>query len=172
MKCLVVYSSKTGNTRKVAEAVAESLPEASIYPVNEAPDPEGFDFIAIGYWVDRGLPDCGAKAYMQRVKGKKLGLFGTLGAYPESEHGRSCREKAAELVKDNELLCSFLCMGKVDPELIKKMATMNDKHHSLTPERIKRLAEAAKHPDAEDLSNARAMFSAAIKPLLSPSPGV
>ncbi len=100
-----------------------------------------------------------------------MGLFGTLGAYPDSEHADHCRKQATALVKDNRVhgvtaLVKdnhvhgvFLCQGKVDPELIKKMAEMfkdfPDNPHAMTPERQARLAEAAKHPDEADLINAQ-----------------
>ena len=49
MRSLVTYSSRTGNTRKVAEAIFEILPDPKeIHPVAEAPPPDDFDFIAIG----------------------------------------------------------------------------------------------------------------------------
>ena len=68
MKSLVVYSSRTGNTRKIAEAVAEALPGCHLHPVEEAPQPEGYDLVAVGYWVDKGMPDDAAKKYMERIK--------------------------------------------------------------------------------------------------------
>ena len=43
MKALVVYSSRTGNTRKIAEAIAAVLPGCEIHPVESAPAPEGYD---------------------------------------------------------------------------------------------------------------------------------
>ena len=55
MKTLVVYSSRTGNTGKVARAVAEGLHDCDIYPVKDAPNPSGYDFVAVGYWVDKGM---------------------------------------------------------------------------------------------------------------------
>ena len=162
MKTLVVYSSRTGNTKKVAEAVFESLPEPKeLFAAADAPDPEGYDFIALGYWVDKGTADAGAAGYMKRVKGKKIGLFGTLGAYPDSDHARQCKEKVRDLVSGNEILGEFLCQGRVDPELIKLMETKmkDDPHHSMTPERRARHEEAAKHPDETDLAEARKMFA-------------
>lgn len=160
MKSLVVYSSKTGNTEMVAQAVYEALPEPkAIYAVKEAPPPDGYDFIAMGFWVDRGTADARARKYMEKIKGKEVGLFGTLGAYPDSEHADHCRKQATALVKDNHVHGVFLCQGKVDPELIKKMAEMfkdaPDNPHAMTPERQARLAEAAKHPDEADLINAQ-----------------
>ncbi len=72
MKSLVVYSSKTGNTEMVAQAVYEALPEPkAIYAVKEAPPPDGYDFIAMGFWVDRGTADARARKYMEKIKGKE-----------------------------------------------------------------------------------------------------
>ena len=53
MKTLIVYSSLTGNTKKVAEAIAAVLPGCDLLPVEEAPaSVEGYDLVALGYWVD------------------------------------------------------------------------------------------------------------------------
>ena len=161
MKTLVVYSSKTGNTQKVARAIYDALPEPKeIFSAKEAPDPSEYDFLALGFWVDKGTANAGSARYMATVKGKKVGLFGTLGAYPDSDHAKQCLEKAKALVQGNEILGEFLCQGKVDPTLIKMMETRmkDDPHHSITPERRARLEEAAKHPDEKDLADAQALF--------------
>ncbi len=58
MKCLVVYSSVTGNTRKVAEAIFQAMPpDSEIFPVESAPAPDAYDFVAVGFWGDRGTAD-------------------------------------------------------------------------------------------------------------------
>ena len=58
MKMAVVYSSKTGNTRKVAEAIHAVMPAGTdIFHVGEAPSPAGYDFMALGFWVAKGPPD-------------------------------------------------------------------------------------------------------------------
>ena len=161
MKFLVVYSSRTGNTQKVARAIYDALPEPKdIFSAKEAPDPSGYDFLALGFWVDKGTANAGSAGYMETVKNKKIGLFGTLGAYPDSDHAKQCMKKAKALVQGNEILGEFLCQGKVDPALIKMMETKmkDDPHHRMTPERKARLEEAAKHPDEKDLANARALF--------------
>ena len=49
MKTLIVYSSLTGNTKKVAEAIAAVLPGCDLLPVEEAPaSVEGYDLVALG----------------------------------------------------------------------------------------------------------------------------
>jgi len=162
MKSLVVYSSRTGNTQQVARAIYEALPEPKeIFSAKEAPDPSAYDFLALGFWVDKGTVNAGSARYMKSVTGKKIGLFGTLGAYPDSDHARQCMEKARQMVQGNDILGEFLCQGKVDPDLIKMMEIKmkDDPHHSMTPERRARLEEAAKHPDKKDLADARALFA-------------
>jgi hypothetical protein len=34
------------------------------------------------------------KSYMSTVRNKRVGLFGTLGAWPDSDHARQCMEQA------------------------------------------------------------------------------
>ena len=164
MKSLIVYSSRTGNTQSVAEAIAGVIPDpCTISSVEEAPDVSEYDFLAIGYWVDKGMPDQKAKKFMEGVKGKKVGLFGTLGAYPDSDHANDCRKKAEELMEGNEILGHFLCQGRIDPKVLEMMAKMASDQHPMTEERKARIEEAKKHPNQKDFEEARALFSAIIQ---------
>ncbi|MFW6332322.1 MAG: flavodoxin family protein, partial [Thermodesulfobacteriota bacterium] len=55
MKSLIAYSSRTGNTRKVAEAIFHLRPKPKeIHPVGPPPSPDKFDFIAPGFRVHEG----------------------------------------------------------------------------------------------------------------------
>lgn len=160
MNSMVVYSSKTGNTKKIAEAIYEILPEpAAIFPVESAPAPDDYDFIAMGFWVDKGTADQAAMNYMKSIKGKKIGLFMTLGAYPDSEHAAGSMANAKEYVADNEILGDFICQGKVDPRLVSWMEKNQGDHpHAMNPERKARLEEAAKHPNEQDCRKAQERF--------------
>ena len=164
MKALVVYSSRTGNTRKIAEAIAAVLPGCEIHPVESAPAPEGYDLVAVGYWVDKGMPDAQAKAYLETVRDAKVALFGTLGAWPDSEHARDCIRKSEALLKEpergNTVMGSFICQGKVDPRVVEMMNKVAADVHPMTPERKARLEEAARHPDDTDRARAKECFLA------------
>jgi menaquinone-dependent protoporphyrinogen oxidase len=46
-KCLVVYASKYGSTREVAQAVADGL-GAALADVNDAPDVRSYDLVVLG----------------------------------------------------------------------------------------------------------------------------
>ena len=112
MKTALIYSSITGNTRKVARAVMEVMPAGTtMYPVVSAPAPAPYDLLALGFWIDRGAPDSDMSAYMARVKNKTVILFGTLSARPESEHGRQILHRTKSLLVDNRILGSFFMPG-------------------------------------------------------------
>ena len=99
MKSCIIYSSVTGNTRKVAEALAAAS-GAPCFPVREAPDPDDYDLLALGFWVRLGQADARTQGYMRRVLGKKVFFFGTLGAWPDSPHARRCAEGARALLEE------------------------------------------------------------------------
>ncbi|MFP4309698.1 MAG: flavodoxin family protein [Desulfococcaceae bacterium] len=167
MKSLLVYSSRTGNTEKVARAIFEVLPEPrEIYPVETAPPAEGYDFVALGFWVDKGRPDERASRYMATVRDQVVGLFGTLGAEPDSEHARTCIRRAMEMMSErNRVAGALLCQGRVDPAVVAAMQRHAPNTHPMTPERRARLREAEKHPDETDLRNAQRIFARIIEGL-------
>ncbi|MTI60303.1 MAG: flavodoxin [Firmicutes bacterium] len=161
MNCAVVYSSKTGNTKKVAEAIYQILPAGSgLFSVEQAPEPAEFDILFLGFWVNRGLPDDKMKEYMEKVENMEVGLFATLGAYPDSEHARKSMEKAEGLLGAGcQVLATFICQGKIDPSLTKKFERLPADHpHAMTVERRERHEIAKSHPDQQDLAKAREIF--------------
>ncbi|MDR0882193.1 MAG: flavodoxin family protein [Candidatus Adiutrix sp.] len=162
MKTIVVYSSLTGNTRRVAEGLLPALPEGTLcVNVQEAPEPVGFDLVLPGFWVDRGQADAAMLGYLAKMKNCRTGFFFTLGAYPDSPHADEVAADTAKRLAEggNQVLGHFRCQGRVDPALLERMKTMlppDHPHVQMTPERQARLDEAAKHPDELDLERARA----------------
>lgn len=163
-KSLVVYSSLTGNTKKVAEAVKSVIPNCDICSIDNLPENiDEYYFLAIGYWVDRGLPDAKSKKFINSIKNMNIGLFGTLGAYPDSPHAKGCIRDSENMLKisgkNNNVLGSFLCLGKIDEKLIDYMGKFMGDSHPMTPERKERLLEAQTHPDNNDLEMAKNVFA-------------
>jgi flavodoxin len=161
LKTLVVYSTLTGNTRAVAEAVAEGLGAGTaLADVKAAPAPEGYDLVVSGFWVDKGRADAASLEYLGRIRDRKAAFFFTLGAYPDSPHADSVEKGAREGLEKggNAVIGSFRCQGKVDPNLLEEMKRKlppGHPHAQMTDERRALLDEAARHPDAEDLKRAR-----------------
>lgn len=157
MNACIVHSSCTGNTRMVAEALAETscLP---CFHVRTAPAPDDFDLLALGFWVRKGQPDARAQRYMERARNKHVFFFGTLGAWPHSEHARRCMAAAREILQagGNTVVDGFLCQGRVNPQVL--AASQRKGGHPMSAERMARLREAERHPNEADLAAARLLW--------------
>lgn len=124
MKGIIIYSSKTDNTKRMAEKIYEALKdeyEMTIKDIRDSPEIENYDFILLGGWVDRGTLEPQARKYLDKIKNKKLGLFATLGAMPDSDHGRKVIKNLEELLRGKESLGQYICPGLVDPKMIEKL---------------------------------------------------
>ena len=88
MKKIVLYTSQTGNTKKVGDAIAEQLGCESLNFRDFEGEVDDYDFIALGFYVDKGEAEAKFMRFLRKIHGKKLGVFMTLGAEPDGEHSR------------------------------------------------------------------------------------
>ena len=121
MKGFIAYSSKTGNTKRMAEYLYDALKDAfdlTLFDLKEKPDLSIFDYGLLGGWCDRALPDKAVMKILDRAP-KKTGLFLTMGAMPDSEHGERVMEGLEKCLADHkkESPGTYLCPGKVDEKL-------------------------------------------------------
>ncbi|MBQ7608544.1 MAG: flavodoxin [Desulfovibrionaceae bacterium] len=145
MRTCIVYSSATGNTKKIAVGLADAL-GFPLYCVEEPPCLDEYDCFLLGFWVVRGLPDPKMRTFMESLAGKSVFFFATHGAWAESASIQKCKESVRELLTrlGNHDLGCFTCQGRVHVPA--------NSHHPMTPERKRRLEEASRHPNEEDLS--------------------
>lgn len=111
LRILVVFDSRTGNTRKVAEAVAESL-QADLSPVGEAGDPRGYDLVVIGSPSMSSLPSPAMRRYLQEHPG--LGDYAAFFTYGAPVWGPVSVRKALawmEAMIGRAPLATFRCKG-------------------------------------------------------------
>ena len=163
MKSLVVYSSMTGNTKKLAEAVYETLPdEKEIFELSEAPDPSGYDLVAAGFWFKSGKPNPETLGYLPKLSGKSLFIFATHGAPAEFDHVTNGIEEAKKLAEGAKVIGSFTCMGAVNPKVLEKVRSMENKKQ---PVWIERAEEAVGHPDKSDIQGLKEAVAAALNAL-------
>lgn len=100
---------------------------------------------------------------MQQLRKKNVALFGTLSAYPHSEHAKKVLAKAHNYLTGNTILGSFLCLGKLTKERYLQKLTNPSINHPMTQERKKRLLEGQKHPNQEDVKNFQNFFDTIIE---------
>ncbi len=154
MRNLVVYSSLTGNTKKVAEAIAGALPNSELHTSVSNPAVDEEDNVFVGFWCDKGQIDEPALSFIKNSGINKVALFGTLGGDPTSEQAENFKKRVIEAIPAHiEVLSIRLWQGKVDPKIIEMMSKMPGAR-PMTAERQARLDEAAKHPTIKDCEEA------------------
>ena len=71
----IVFSSSTGNTKKLADAVYEILPKdkCDYFGENDSKIPPS-DLLYIGFWTDKGSADTKTLELLAKLKNKKIFL--------------------------------------------------------------------------------------------------
>ena len=157
MDYLVVYTSKTGNTQKVAVKIFEALPGKSkdIVSLEELGGEEA-DTYFVGFWNNRGICTTEVIDFLSGLHGKRVALFGTCGLSGNKEYFKQVEKQVSVFIPDdNEYLGCFLCGGKVAPRVLEKYRQMQAVCD--TPQIRNLIAayeDAMLHPDEQDFQNA------------------
>lgn len=158
MKSLVLWSSRTGNTKKVAEAIYEALPgQKEIQEEGrQGKDLSSYDLIFVGFWGYRRGADPIAQGVLTSLENQKVAIFATAGIYPDSEKAKLYLANAASLLpQSSRCIGTFICQGRVNSFHQKKIAGLpQETAHTMDAARLARLEEAEKHPNEEDLKRA------------------
>lgn len=148
MKSLIVYSSQTENTKKLAQVIYDILDgEKEIVQVDQAPSLDRYDQIFIGFWFQAGKPDPKTLDFLEKVKDSKVFLFATHGAAKDSDHVKSGVNTARDLLQHADVTGVFTCQGEVNPKVLEKV-----KQKPEPPVWIDDADDAIGHPDENDLS--------------------
>ncbi|MHA1143601.1 MAG: flavodoxin family protein [Candidatus Helarchaeota archaeon] len=162
MRALVVYFSKTGNTKKIAQAIHETIEgEKQLVDLSEqnSPSIENLDVIFLGspVWFMKLQKTC--KKFLEDLPNgleATIAVFTTHGV-PIPEHYEGAFKQARKICKKKNLKLFnqlFTCQGKHEmiPELAK-----------IFPDRVEAAKTSDTHPDDEDLENARIFAIKVIK---------
>ena len=129
MRYAIVFSSKTGNTKLLADTLHDSLPQD-----------------ACSYF---GAPDPAA------LHGKKVFLFGTAGfGGSEGYFNKILKTVQKSLDRSNTLIGSFMCQGKMPLSVRQRYEAMKKQpiHMPNLDMLIENFDKALSHPDADDLA--------------------
>lgn len=141
MRGIIVYSSRTGNTEIFAKKIYEAIRDKHEVVLASEKEykkykKEEFDFMLFGAWIDRAKLNKGALKFVDKIRVAKLGLFGTLGAMPDSEHGLKVQESLEEILKNFESLGYSILPGLVDRKVLSLMQADGWKS-KMIPQRVK-----------------------------------
>jgi flavodoxin len=152
MKTLVTFFTKTGNTEKVARAIAQAVEaENDIKPVKEVESMEEYDVIFCGFPVHAHSVPVPVQDFIKSLPaGKKIALFTTHGSLRGGELAVTAVEHAASLASKLTLLGTFGCRGKVDPKVLEALEKQPE-HRAWA----QMAQSAASNPDEADLEDSR-----------------
>ena len=156
MSYAIVYSSRTGNTALLAQAIREALlREECLY--FGAPDPQALsaETLYVGFWTDKGTCDEETARFLQSLTNQRVFLFGTAGfggapAYFDQILGRV----KANLAAGVQVVGAYMCQGKMPQAVRDRYAAMED-----SPRRtamLENFDRAVSHPDQQDLARLKA----------------
>ena len=160
MKYAIVYSSRTGNTRLLAETIRAALPEGDCLYFGP-PDPAALDAerLYAGFWTNQGTCDGDSARFLREVDGREVFLFGTAGFGGMPAYFDKILQRTAENLRGSvTLVGSFMCQGKMPPSVRQRYEKMLDSGtapQSNIRGMIDNFDRALSHPDSDDLEALR-----------------
>lgn len=157
----IVYSSRTGNTKKLAATIHKVLPPDSCFyygTIDNVKDKLS-KMIYIGFWTERGNADSLTIEFLKKLKNKKIFLFGTAGYGGSEDYFRNIINNVKKNIdSSNTLIGTFMCQGKMPlavKERYENMAKQNNSSVDIN-KLIRNFEEALSHPDVTDLERLKA----------------
>lgn len=149
----MVFDSKTGNTKLLAQWIAQEL-EDCVY----CGDIENFaendaEVFFVGFWTDKGSCTEKVKSFLQGLHGKRIYIFGTAGFGVSDDYFRRILNSVKDLVpQDNSAEPFFMCQGKMPVAVRERYAKMLEEPEKASQAQmlIKNFDLALSHPDEED----------------------
>ncbi len=115
MKVLVAYLTKTGNTKKVAEAICEEIQEGKELKAIEAvASLDGYDLAFLGFPIHQMGPDKKTAKWLQKhcVNGRKVVLFITHASPEDGADLPPMIDKFRQAARGADLVDLFHCQGE------------------------------------------------------------
>ena len=158
MRIAIVFSSATGNTAQVAEAIKEACGGHEI--VAYGPPPQNVDkaeLVFAGSWTDKGSCTAEMREFLQGLHGKRVALFGTAGFGVSQLYFTALAERfKAEVPQGNQVVSTFFCTGKMPQAVRTRYETQlkADPENGKLKTMLQAFDLALTHPDEADLAPA------------------
>ena len=155
----IIFSSPTGNTRLLADAIRDALPEenCNYFGVCENADTQS-DILFIGSWTDKGTADKATLDLLEKLKNKRIFLFGTAGFGGDEEYFKEILANTKKSISGSNITVGeYMCQGKM-PQTVReryiKMKSLPNPAPNLDM-LIENFDRALSHPDENDLKRLR-----------------
>ncbi len=166
MKVAILYKSLTGNTKLVAEAIRDVVPEKNLVYFGTPEDGIEAELYLLGSWTDKGNCDGELAEFVKKLENKKIAFFGTAGFGGAQEYYDTLFSRVKECIPpSNEVLGSFYCQGKMPMSVRERYVAMLREHPQdrKIEASVRNFDEALSHPDEEDREKAAKWALAMLK---------
>ena len=154
----IIFSSKTGNTAELANAIRDALPQENCdyFGTSEIEEPVS-EMLYIGFWTDQGNADKSALELLQRIKNKKVFLFGTAGfGENEAYFQKVLNNVKSSMDESNQVVGEYMCQGKMPMQVREKYLKMRRPgNEEQVQKMLQNFDKALLHPDWKDMENAQ-----------------
>ena len=155
VKYSIVFSSLTGNTKKLADTIRDVLPKEDCEYFG-APKAEELhsEMLYIGFWTDKGNADNATLELLSKLRNKKIFLFGTAGFGGSTAYFQKILNRAAcSIDASNSVVGNYMCQGKMPSSVRERYMKMKDQpgHPTNIDALIENFDCALSHPDEMDL---------------------
>ena len=101
----------------VAHAVADAYTAGVLYTPETAPaDLSHYDTVLLGFWCDKGDAPADMASFADKLTGKKIGCFATMGGNARDPKALAWMAKTSAALTEkgcgNTLKATFLCRGR------------------------------------------------------------
>lgn len=168
---LVLYSSESGNTKKIAATIFSSLPGNSKDLIDITTDktiPEANVYF-VGFCVHCGTCSMDVSDFINDLSGKAIALFGTCGMGSSPDYFKAIENSVnAWIESDNDYLGAFICQGKMPQKVRQKyVSKRTETNKEQIDFYIQNFDEALTHPDSLDMEHAKVFVQKCLEKLQS-----
>ena len=157
MSYAIICSSKTGNTKKLAQRAREVLGEKNECSTADA------DLVLLGSWTDKGGLDPALEDALPQLAAKRVFLFGTCGfGGSQAYYDRVLDRFQSALPEGAQVVGRFMCQGQMPPAVRERYVKMAEQDPKKFEPMIENFDRALGHPDAADLTAFEVALRAAL----------
>ena len=151
----ILFSSLTGNTKKLADAIHETLPEegCEYFGSIKTPVPSS-ELLYIGFWTDKGNADNETLTLLSTLKNRRIFLFGTAGFGGSDAYFQKILGQVRQSIDpSNTIIGEYMCQGKMPQSVRDRYVKMKEQpdHKPNVDMLIENFDHALSHPDENDL---------------------
>ena len=151
----ILFSSLTGNTKKLADAIHETLPEegCEYFGAIKTPVPSS-ELLYIGFWTDKGNADNETLTLLSTLKNRRIFLFGTAGFGGSDAYFQKILGQVRQSIDpSNTIIGEYMCQGKMPQSVRTRYEAIEKADPVKAKPMLDNFDKALSHPDKKDIEN-------------------